>query len=144
MLFTKILLAYDGSKAANKALGRAVELAKVTPGATLDVIHAYDFPRFFIGEGLAPIPASLNKDVYDLAVQTTEEIRERIEKSGVTGQVEMIQGPPAEVILEYANQNGSDLIVIGSRGLGGIREFVLGSVSHNVVQHAKIPVLVVK
>lgn len=144
MLFTKILLAYDGSKAANKALGRAVELAKVTPGAALDVIHAYDFPRFFVGEGLAPIPASLNKDVYDLAVQTTEEIRERIEKSGVTGQVEMIQGPPAEVILEYANQNGSDLIVIGSRGLGGIREFVLGSVSHNVVQHAKIPVLVVK
>lgn len=144
MLFTKILLAYDGSKAANKALGRAVELAKVTPGATLDVIHAYDFPRFFVGEGLAPIPASLNKDVYDLAVQTTEEIRERIENSGVTGQVEMIQGPPAEVILEYANQYGSDLIVIGSRGLGGIREFVLGSVSHNVVQHAKIPVLVVK
>ena len=121
-----------------------MELAKVTPGATLDVIHAYDFPRFFVGEGLAPIPASLNKDVYDLAVQTTEEIRERIENSGVNGQVEMIQGPPAEVILEYANQNGIDLIVIGSRGLGGIREFVLGSVSHNVVQHATIPVLVVK
>ena len=47
-------------------------------------------------------------------MQTTEEIRERIEKSGVNGQVEMIQGPPAEVILEYANQNGSDLIVIGA------------------------------
>lgn len=144
MLFTKILLAYDGSKAANKALGRAVELVKVTPGATLDVIHAYDFPRFFVGEGLAPIPASLNKDVYDLAVQTTEEIREKIENSGVNGQVEMIQGPPAEVILEYVEQNGNDLIIIGSRGLGGIREFVLGSVSHNVVQHATVPVLVVK
>ena len=77
-------------------------------------------------------------------MQTTEEIRERIEKSGVNGQVEMIQGPPAEVILEYANQNGSDLIVISDRGLGGIREFVLGGVSHNVVRHAKIPVLVVK
>lgn len=144
MLFTKILLAYDGSKAANKALGRAVELAKATPGATLDVIHAYNFPRFFVGEGIAPIPASLHKDIYDLAVQTTEEMREKIENSGVNGQVQMIQGPPAEVILEYAKQKGNDLIVIGSRGLGGIREFVLGSVSHNVVQHATVPVLVVK
>lgn len=144
MLFTNILLAYDGSKAANKALGRAVELTKANPDATLHVVHAYDFPRFFVGEGLAPIPASLNKDVYDIAVQTTEEIKERIEHSGVNGQVNMIQGAPAEVILEYAKQNDIDLIVIGSRGLGGIREFVLGSVSHNVVQHAAIPVLVVK
>ncbi|ANY72944.1 universal stress protein [Paenibacillus ihbetae] len=144
MLFTNILLAYDGSKAANKALGRAVELTKANPDAKLHVVHAYDFPRFFVGEGLAPIPASLNKDVYDIAVQTTEEIKERIEHSGVNGQVNMIQGAPAEVILEYAKQNDIDLIVIGSRGLGGIREFVLGSVSHNVVQHATIPVLVVK
>lgn len=144
MLFTKILLAYDGSKASIKALGRAVELTKVTPDATLDIVHAYDFPRFFVGEGLAPIPASVNREIYELAEQTTAELRERMEHAGVKGNVEMIQGAPAEVILEYAKQNDIDLIVIGSRGLGGIREFVLGSVSHNVVQHAKIPVLIVK
>lgn len=144
MLFTKILLAYDGSKASIKALGRAVELAQVTPGATLDIVHVYDYPRFFIGEGLAPIPASLNKDIYDLAVQTTDELKERMEHAEVDSKVEMIQGSPAEVILEYAKVNDIGLIVIGSRGLGGIREFVLGSVSHNVVQHAKVPVLVVK
>ena len=86
----------------------------------------------------------MNKEIYDLAEQTTAELRERMDNAGVNGNVEMIQGAPAEVILEYAKQNGVDLIVIGSRGLGGIREFVLGSVSHNVVQHAKIPVLVVK
>ncbi|MGM1050644.1 MAG: universal stress protein [Bacillota bacterium] len=144
MLFTKILLAYDGSKASIKALGRAVELAKVTPGAKLEIVHAYDYPRFFVGEGLAPIPASLNKDIYDLAVQTTEELKERMVHAEVDSKVEMIQGSPAEVILEYAKINESDLIIIGSRGLGGIKEFVLGSVSHNVVQHAKVPVLVVK
>ncbi|WP_054955690.1 universal stress protein [Paenibacillus dakarensis] len=144
MLFTKILLAYDGSDASNKALDRAVELAKVTPGATLDIVHAFEFPRFFVGEGIAPIPASVNKEIYDLAEQTTEELKRRMKVVEVKGRVEMIQGPPAEVILEYAKQNEIDLIVIGSRGLGGIREFVLGSVSHNVVQHAKIPVLVVK
>jgi nucleotide-binding universal stress UspA family protein len=56
----------------------------------------------------------------------------------------LLQGSPAEVILSYAKEHGADVIVIGSRGLGGIREFVLGSVSHNVVQSARIPVLVVK
>ncbi|KAA9005108.1 universal stress protein [Paenibacillus spiritus] len=144
MLFSNILLAYDGSKASKQALLRAIELAKVTPDSTLHVIHAFDFPRFFIGEALAPLPASLNKDYYDLAVQTTDEAKTRIAEAGLTAKVELLQGPPAELILKYAKENEVDVIVIGSRGLGGIREFVLGSVSHNVVQNARIPVLVVK
>ncbi|MFP4979074.1 universal stress protein [Paenibacillus sp. CN-4] len=144
MLFSKILLAYDGSKASNKALDKAVELAKAAPGSVLHVVHAFEFPRFFIGEALAPLPASVNKDYYDLAVQTTEEVKQRLEGEGLHVQVELLQGSPAEVILNYAKEHGMDAIVIGSRGLGGIREFVLGSVSHNVVQNARIPVLVVK
>lgn len=144
MLFSKILLAYDGSKASNKALDKAVELAKAAPGSVLHVVHAFEFPRFFIGEALAPLPASVNKDYYDLAVQTTEEVKQRLEGEGLHVQVELLQGSPAEVILNYAKEHGMDAIVIGSRGLGGIREFVLGSVSHNVVQSARIPVLVVK
>ncbi|WP_340021197.1 universal stress protein [Paenibacillus sp. FSL K6-1096] len=144
MLFSKILLAYDGSKASNQALERAIELAKVTPGSALYVVHAFEFPRFFIGEALAPLPASVNKDYYDLAVQTTEEVKGRLEAEGLNATVELLQGSPAEVILSYAKEQGADVIVIGSRGLGGIREFVLGSVSHNVVQSARIPVLVVK
>ncbi|MNI12816.1 Stress response protein NhaX [compost metagenome] len=56
----------------------------------------------------------------------------------------MLQGSPAEVILSYTKKHDNDVIIIGSRGLGTIREFVLGSVSHNVVQNAKIPVLVIK
>lgn len=144
MLFSNILLAYDGSKASNKAFDRAIELAQAVPNATLTVIHAFDFPRIFIGEGLAPIPASVNKEYYDLAEQTVEEVKKRLVAAGVNGDAHLIQGSPAPIILEYAKEKGSDIIVIGSRGLGGIREFVLGSVSHNVVQNAKIPVLVVK
>lgn len=141
MLFSKILLAYDGSDASNKALLKAAELTKTSPSSKLEVITAFDFPRIFLG---APIPASVNKEYYDLAEQTTDEAKKRLADQGVDAKVELIQGSPAEVILDYANENGFDVIVIGSRGLGGIREFVLGSVSHNVVQHARIPVLVVK
>lgn len=144
MAFAKIVAAYDGSKAANKALDKAIELSNLSPGAVLEVLHVYDFPRFYVAEGFAPVPASMNKDFYDLAVRTAEEARNRLKEAGVDGKVQLAQGPPAETILDYAKKNGADLIVIGSRGLGGIREFVLGSVSHNVVQHAQIPVLVVK
>lgn len=77
-------------------------------------------------------------------MQTTEEVKSRLEAEGLNATVELLQGSPAEVILNYSKEHDVDVIVIGSRGLGGIREFVLGSVSHNVVQSARIPVLVVK
>lgn len=144
MLFNKILAAYDGSKAANKALDKAIDLVKLTPGASLEVIHVFDYPRFYVADGFAPVPASVNKDFYELAERTVEEAKSRLEEAGVSAKVEMFQGSPAEVILSYVKKHDNDVIVIGSRGLGTIREFVLGSVSHNVVQNAKIPVLVIK
>jgi nucleotide-binding universal stress UspA family protein len=58
--------------------------------------------------------------------------------------VELIQGNAGETIVAISQERFFDLIVIGSRGLGAIRELMLGSVSHYVVQHALIPVLVVK
>lgn len=144
MLFKKIVTAYDGSKAATKALNKAIEMVKLTPDASLEVIHVFDFPRFYVADGYAPIPASMNQDFYELAEKTVEEAKARLQEAGISAKVEMVQGAAAESILDYAKNNGNDLIIIGSRGLGGIREFVLGSVSHNVVQHAQIPVLVVK
>lgn len=143
MLFNRILVAFDGSKAAGKALDKAVELVKLT-NASLNVIHVYEFPRFYVADGFAPVPANMNEEFFELASKTADEAERRLKEAGVEGTVELLQGPPAETILEYAASHNCDAIVIGSRGLGGIREFVLGSVSHNVVQHAKIPVLVVK
>ncbi|WP_211748129.1 universal stress protein [Paenibacillus sp. Marseille-Q4541] len=144
MSFSKILLAYDGSEVANKALEKAVQLTNMSENSVLEVLHVYDFPRVFIGEGLAPIPPSVNNEVYELAEQTVEEAKKRLAAMGADAQVELIQGSPVDVIVEYIKQNNTDLIVIGSRGLSGIREFMLGSVSHRVAQEASIPVLIVK
>ncbi|WP_454192553.1 universal stress protein [Paenibacillus sp. Marseille-Q7038] len=144
MSFSKILLAYDGSPVSNKALEKAVELAEMSENSVLDVVHVYDFPRVFIGEGLAPIPPSVNNEVYELAEQTVEEAKQRLAAVGSNAQVELIQGSPVDVIIEYIKQNDIDLIVLGSRGLSGIREFMLGSVSHRVAQEVSIPVLIVK
>ena len=144
MLFSNILVAYDGSKASKKALNHAIALSKLSVDAKITVIHVFGFPRAYFGEAYAAIPASVSKEYYDLSEETVEEAKLALATANVTGTVEMLQGAPAEVVLEYSKKNNIDVIVIGSRGLGGIREFVLGSVSHNVVQHAQIPVLVVK
>lgn len=144
MLFSKIVVAYDGSEASTRALDKAIEFVRLSPQSTLDVIHVFDYPRFYIARGYVPVSASIGEQMLELAEQTAAEARERLAQAGIQGNVTLLQGPPAELILEFAGKHGHDAIIIGSRGLGGIREFVLGSVSHNVVQHAKIPVMVVK
>ncbi|MBO9599684.1 MAG: universal stress protein, partial [Cohnella sp.] len=59
-------------------------------------------------------------------------------------EVVVLNGHPATAILEAASDKNCDLILMGSRGLGPVKEFVLGSVSHHVVQHSRVPVLIVK
>ena len=54
------------------------------------------------------------------------------------------KGHPSKVILDLSKSIGVDLIVVGSRGIGGVKEFLLGSVSHTIARHASVPVLIVK
>jgi nucleotide-binding universal stress UspA family protein len=62
----------------------------------------------------------------------------------VTYEIKILLGEPGPVIVEYANKEKFDLVVIGSRGLNVLQEMVLGSVSHKVVKRADCPVLIVK
>jgi nucleotide-binding universal stress UspA family protein len=65
-------------------------------------------------------------------------------KAGVKVEPVFMKGIPADKILEYAEENNIDLIVLGTHGLTGIKKFLIGSVSENVVRHSKIPVMVVR
>jgi nucleotide-binding universal stress UspA family protein len=143
MLYSKILVAYDGSYAADEALEQALRLNQLLPGSILKVIHTFDIPNFVLGEALIMPSAELNNDIYAEA-QAVVERAEALTAPFPNTSVVMIQGDAAKTILNEAKTMHCDLIVIGSRGIGGIQELVLGSVSHYVVQHAEIPVLVVK
>lgn len=144
MLFQKILVAYDGSKASRQALDKAIALAEAAPNAELEVVHVLQFPNFIIGEAMINTPVYIRDDYYQTAEKIMNEAKERVAQLSTSVNVTMLEGGPAQAILEFAEEKKCDIIVIGSRGLGGIREFFLGSVSHNVVQHAKIPVLIAK
>jgi nucleotide-binding universal stress UspA family protein len=142
MLFSKIVIAFDGSELSKKALGKAINLAQIE-SSVLEVVHVYQYPVFVIGEAVMPVPDTLEEQYSEHAQSVIKEARRLT--TGVSNVKFIVeQGEPAKVILEYAQKTGCDLIVMGSRGLGGIREFILGSVSHNVVQHSKVPVLIVK
>jgi nucleotide-binding universal stress UspA family protein len=140
---TRILLATDGSEQAELAVLRAVELADAT-NSELHVVHVGVVPIF-----LQSYPGTLGY-YGKLYEQIEEESKERLRKQSL--RVKVAGGTVAgshlrmgEVDLEIlAEELGAGLIVMGCRGLGGVRRALMGSVSDSVVRHAHCPVLVVR
>lgn len=143
MPFHHIVTAYDGSPQSQTALEHAVGLVRSMPGTRLTVIHVYRYPNFVFGEAMIPAPVRLEMEEMDEAERVLDEAEQYITDIPYASAV-LLNGDPAHMLLEYAAEHAADLIVIGSRGLGTIGELFLGSVSHYVVQHAAIPVLVIK
>lgn len=139
---TRILLATDGSECAESAGRVAVDLANRS-GAWLDVVHAFEFvpPREYAGVALRlRSPAEFAKQgqrLLDEQVGRIEEI------GGEVAEARLRMGSPADQILREAEEMEADLVVVGRRGLGGLKRLLMGSVSEGVVQHARCPVLVI-
>ncbi|CAM3286242.1 universal stress protein [Sporolactobacillus spathodeae] len=141
MLFSKILVSYDDSQLSKKALAKAIELAKLDEQTVLDVLNVVTIPtnQFIVGDVYREVRESTFKYGNEV-VANAEELLSDL--ANVTHTF-VEEGQPVRTILTFAQENDYDLIVIGSRGLSGVKEF-LGSVSHGVVQRSNIPVLIVK
>lgn len=147
--FRRILLASDGSKDACKATLAAVALAQgfATSLTVLDVFDPSLYPLADVAE--ANPDDSINR--MDLERYAAHEF-EGIEKSarayageaGVYCDVQHRSGHAAKTIVAFADEQKSDLIVVGSRGMGGFEEMLVGSVSSYVAHHAPCPVLVMR
>lgn len=144
MKFQRILVAYDGSEPARKALQHAIGLAEANEESKVRVVHVFQFPQYFVGSAYATASAETNEELYEYAERLQQEAEGKVASLGDRAEVVLQQGPPGLAIIDEADGFNADLIIIGSRGLSGLKEFVLGSVSHHVVQHAKVPVLVIK
>jgi nucleotide-binding universal stress UspA family protein len=139
---TKILLATDGSREAELAARTAADLAQKTD-SELHVLHVLASPL------ATHDPSSFEPEVWARLEQrertTLEDVVGKIEASG--GEVEDSHhsaGRPDAEIVALAEEIGAGLIVMGARGVGGIRRALTGSVSDSVVRHAHCPVLVVR
>jgi nucleotide-binding universal stress UspA family protein len=139
---TRILLATDGSECAQSAGRVAVDLANRS-GAELDVVHAFEFvsPREFAGVALRLRSSSecvkQGRGVLDEQVGQIEEM------GGAVADARLLTGSPVNQILCAAEETDAGLVVVGRRGLGGVKRFLMGSVSEGVIHHARCPVLVV-
>ena len=143
MLYRHILAAYDGSPQAKKALDQAVRLAEAGGGTKLTVIHAVNLMPVVTGDMLFAMPPAMARAALERGEAVVREAEDKTSHL-VRVKVELLSGLPGRIILEEAEQRGCDLIVVGRRGVGAIGGLVLGSVSSQIVQGAKVPVLVVK
>jgi nucleotide-binding universal stress UspA family protein len=145
----KVLLATDGSEEAQLAATAAADLAKRT-GSELHLVYVGHMPpTYYESPGAWALDRDLRgrmeERVEEEARRRLDEQVQRVREAGgeVAGAHAKLGRPDAEIV-RLAEELGAGLIVLGSRGLGGIRSALMGSVSHSVVRHAHCPVLVVR
>lgn len=146
-MFHRIVVAVDGSAHAAAALKQAIDIAR-TQRASLTLITAWQpFNDAYEGAmmGLAPaVPdgAALTDAIKADARYVLDAAKATV-PTELSVQASLIEGHPTQVILEAVQSGGYDLVAVGSRGRGGISALLLGSVTHSLIQHSPVPVLVV-
>jgi len=141
--FHSILVALDFSTDADAALDLAIDVAR-RDGASLALYHAYEIPLGAIPPYGVPIPDSLVASVRDAAARRLAEAVRKVEGAGLKAETHLVQAaPPSEGIVDAAQSSGADLIVLGTRGLTGLKHVLIGSVAERTVRLAHCPVLTV-
>ncbi len=138
--YKRILIPTDGSEYTMEAVKKGLSLAKLI-GAEVTALYVIDESAF-----AAIPPDALITDIYNLLRKEGEEAVNRVKKMGeemgVPVKTKIVEGVPAQAIVEEAEDH--DLIVMGTLGRTGLGRLLLGSVAERVVRHAPCPVMVVR
>jgi nucleotide-binding universal stress UspA family protein len=136
----RIVIAYDGSDGGREALEQGLQLAR-SARAFATVVYVRHAPLPIVGDPF--YGRALSKELHRGRDVLTE-ARLYAAAYAIVPETDLLEGDPAEQILELARARGADLIVVGSRGRGAIAEALLGSVSQAIVHDADRPVLVAR
>jgi len=142
-MFDKIMVAIDKSEITNKLLDATVEIAqnKQTQVTLVNVSQDY------VSNGMTYVPENFLEDILnEMEKESFEQLHQaksKLKSAGINPETVHLKGDPAHELLNYARDTEQQLIIIGSRGLRGIKEMMLGSVSHKVSQLSSCPVLIV-
>ncbi|KAF1085347.1 putative universal stress protein [Sporotomaculum syntrophicum] len=145
-MFKKILVPLDGSTPSIKAAKRAVKIAE-SSGAEVTFFHVQhslesyiNLPHIFAAETYNQIREELKAQAEAILDNAIKEV----DAQGVTIFKKLSSGDPGKQIIEESQEGQYDLVVMGSRGLTGIQDFLMGSVASRVSKHAPCAVLIVR
>ncbi|MGO9344517.1 MAG: universal stress protein [Acidimicrobiales bacterium] len=144
-MYKVIVVGTDGSGRAGVAVREALALAKAAR-ATLHVVHVVrTTSTTTLGTEYtdASVLAAANAELHDQGKQICAQVASDAEREGVSTQVHNVEGDPGEVLIKVAEGVDADLIVIGNRGMTGLKRFVLGSVPNKVSHHCPCSLLIV-
>ncbi len=143
-VYKKIMIATDGSELVQKAVDSAIEIAKLSE-AQLYAIYVIALGSYSI---TPYIDAEWEKAMKEHLRKEGKEATAYVENAGKAANVEVksiiLEGSPANEIIDFAEKNDIDLIIMGSHGKSAIQRFLIGSVAEKVVKYSKIAVLVVR
>ena len=142
-MYQVIVVGTDGSERAGVAVEEALALADMT-GAVLHGVHVRR-PVLMTGTEHADAAAIVasNSDRNVESERISEEFLVGAERRGVTAEMHTFDGDPADALIRVAEAVRADLVVVGNRGMSGVRRFVLGSVPNKVAHHCPSSVLIV-
>lgn len=139
----KIVVALDFSAASGSALEAALFLARPF-GAELHLVHAFEVPIPFVGPSEVAVPQPYLDELRDAAARKLEKAREKATAAGARATTHLREVPAAPAIARVAEEVDAQLVVMGTRGLTGLRHVLLGSVAERTLRLAPCPVLTVK
>lgn len=137
-MYKHILLAVDGSENAVRAAKEAVKIA--TEESLIEMVYVADFEK----AKTEVLHATSSESLLLERKRKVAPIEEVLKETGKNYKLTILHGTPGPEIVKYANEKQVDVVVIGSRGLNGLQEMVLGSVSHKVMKRVHCPALIVK
>jgi nucleotide-binding universal stress UspA family protein len=138
-----IVVGVDGSEGSKEALRWALTEARLRK-TTIDAVYAWSIP--YLGAAYAWAPAYDEEMIASLRSTAEQLLDASIDEAaadvdGIEIRRAVVEGPPGAVLVEKAA--GAEMLVVGSRGLGGFKELLLGSIGHQCAQHARCPVVIV-
>ena len=147
---TTLVLGYDGSDCAKRALAHTAELARHLDDGEVFVVSAYEFSIGYVPMGMTDSPLMISAE-YDQHVdmvraygeQQVAEAVEELEAAGVRAGGDVFEGRAVDVLIEQSREKDAVAIVVGSHGAGAMSAAFLGSTALKLLHHSDIPVLVV-
>ena len=145
-MFGSIVVGTDGSETAGEAVRQATELAK-SIGATIYLVSAFEpVGNQRLREERQQVPEDMSWMVNERedVNATLRAAEEQIKEQGISVQTFARQGDPADAILDVAEEQNADLIIVGNKGMTGAKRFLLGSVPNKVSHHAPCSVMIIR